>query len=525
MENMDFDNKVEELKGTAKMNFSGLLRVILTGLLVLLQLLMVFYFTYWLRGNYVYIYLILELVGVLFGIYLVNVYRNSSYKIAWLCIFMIFPITGHIMFFLWGNRFSRKRLEKKITKYLTLKSCEYLSQEEGIREEFADKYPNQNKISVYLENHQFPLFKNNKLKYYPFGEDAFKDIFEDIKNAKKFVLINFYIVAQGLLLDELFLILSEKVKEGVEVKFMYDDFGASLRTPKDFKKQFEDAGIEMAVFNPIHQYTDRLYLNYRSHQKIVVVDGNIAYTGGINLADEYANLVDRFGVWKDSSVKVEGDAAWGFTVVFFQMWELCEKPHDLDYNNYRPNKEFEKNDVFCHVISDGPANNPDNPIESLYRQIIYNAKEYLYIATPYLVIEDDLKEALITAAKSGVDVKVITPYIPDKKNVKLLTEYNYGPLLEGGVEILEYKPGFIHSKVIINESCAIVGTINMDYRSFYLHYEDGLFMCNEEIIDVIYGHVQETLKVCISVDYEEWKNRPWYLKAYQYVLNLFQTLV
>ncbi len=513
------------IKGTKKIRFSGLLRIFLVALLVLIQLSTMFFFTYWLRGNYVFIYLTVELISMLLGIFLVNVYRNSSYKIAWLCIFLIFPLTGHIMFFLWGNRYSKKMMEKKITKTIIQNASIYLKQDENIRNEFQVKKPNQNKISVYLENHQFPLFKNNNIGYYPFGEDVFKSIFDDIKKAKKFVLINFYIVAQGILYDTLFDLLTQKVKEGVEVKFMCDDFGASLRTPKDFKKKLEENGIEVAIFNPIHKHTDRLYLNYRSHQKIIVVDGDIAYTGGINLADEYANLVDRFGVWKDTAVRVKGEATWGFTVIFFQMWELCGKTPKLDYNIYRPRKKFEQNDVFCHVISDGPANNPENPIESLYRQIIYNAKEYLYIATPYLVIEDDLKESLVTAAKSGIDVRIITPYIPDKKNVKLLTEYNYGPLLEGGVKILEYKPGFIHSKMIINEECGVVGTINMDYRSFYLHYECGLFMCDKDIINRIYDDFITTMEVSVEVDYEDWKNRSWLLKSYQYVLNLFSTLI
>ncbi|NLJ90428.1 MAG: cardiolipin synthase [Clostridiales bacterium] len=525
METKDFMKNLEELKGTAQIRVSGFIRIVVVGLLVLLQLLIVFFFTYWLRGNYVYIYWCLQLIGILFGIFLVNTYRNSSYKIAWLCTFMIFPLTGHIMFLLWGNRFSKNRMEKKIDKFLTANSDEYLVQEEGLREDFAKQYPHLNNISIYLENHQYPLFKNNKLKYYSSGEDVFRDILSDIKKAKKFVFVNFYIVAQGVLLDELFKILSQKVTEGVEVKFMYDDFGASLRTPKNFKKKLEDAGIEVAVFNPIHRYTNRLYLNYRSHQKIIVIDGNSAYTGGINLADEYANLIDRFGVWKDSAIRVIGDAAWGFSVIFMQMWELCGKLPKYDYNKYRPTGKFEENDVFCHVVSDGPANNPENPIESLYRQIIYNAREYLYIATPYLVIEDDLKEALITAAKSGVDVRIVTPYIPDKKNVKLLTEYNYGPLLEGGVKILEYMPGFIHSKIIINESCGVVGTINMDYRSFYLHYEDGLFFCDQDTIKDIYDDAVKTMEECSLVDYDQWKNRPISLKVYQYVMNLFQTLI
>lgn len=525
MDSKQFNENLEQLKGTAKIYLSGLLRVVLVGLLVLLQMAVVFMFTYWLRGNFIYIYLTLELFAAIFGIYLVNVYRNSSYKIAWLCIFMIFPISGHIMFLLWGNRLSRKRMEKKITKSMIKHNDKYLNQEEGLREEFIKNHPNQNNLSVYMENHQFPLYKNNKLKYYSFGDHVFKDILEDIKNAKKFVLVNFFIVAQGILLDELVDLLVQKVEEGVEVKFMYDDFGASLRTPKDFKKKLEDKGIEVGVFSPIHQYTDRLYLNYRSHQKVVVIDGNIGYTGGINLADEYANLVERFGVWKDSAIRVEGEASWGFTVIFLQMWALCNKPPIKDYKIYGPTKRFQQNQVYCHVLSDGPANNPENPIESIYRQIIYNAKEYLYIATPYLVIEDDLKEALITAAKSGVDVRIITPYIPDKRTVKLLTEYNYGVLLEGGVKVMEYEPGFIHSKVIINENCGIVGTINMDYRSFYLNYECGLFMCEKNIIKKIYEDFVKTMEVCIGVDYEKWQGRSWYLKVYQYVLNLFSVLV
>ena len=319
----------------------------------------------------------------------------------------------------------------------------------------------------------------------------------------------------------LYPILKDKVKEGVEVKFMYDDFGATLRISKNFKKDLEANGIDVAVFNPIHKYTDKLYLNYRNHQKIIVIDGNIGYTGGMNLADEYANIIDRFGVWKDSAVRVEGDVVWGFTVIFLQMWELCDKLPKLDYNLYRPTKEFPQNDVFCHMVADGPVNNPENPIESLYKQIIYNAKEYLYIATPYLVIEDYLKEALVTAAKSGVDVRII----PDKKNVKILTNYNYGPLLAGGVKIMEYRPGFIHSKMIINEESGIVGTINMDYRSFYLHYECGLFMCNKEAINLVYDDFISTMKECIEINYQAWKKRPFHIKVYQYILNLFSTLL
>ncbi len=337
--------------------------------------------------------------------------------------------------------------------------------------------------------------------------------------------MNFFIVGEGVLWDRIHHMLLQKIKEGVNVKFMYDDFGATLRTSKHFRRELEAEGIETAVFNPIHKYTDKLYMNYRSHQKIIVIDGNSGYTGGMNLADEYVNLIDRFGTWKDNAVKVCGDAVWGLTVTFLQMWEICKNGERMDYNPYRPTMEFQSNDVYCHVISDGPANNPNNPIESIYKQIINYAKKYVYITTPYLIIEDDMRQALITAVKSGIDVRIITPYIPDKKNVKRLTNYNYGQLLEAGIKIYEYKPGFIHAKTIINEDCGIVGTINMDYRSFYLHYECGLWMCNREVIDVIKEDLLNTMDISIEISYNEWKSRPWYLKTYQKLLNVFSTLM
>ena len=285
----------------------------------------------------------------------------------------------------------------------------------------------------------------------------------------------------------------------------------------------ESEGIQVRVFNPIHKYTDKLFMNYRSHQKIVVIDGNIGYTGGMNIADEYANLIERFGVWKDTAVRVFGEAVWGLTVTFLQMWEVASTGEYLAYSIYKPTIEFEMNQTFACVISDGPVNNPSNPIENIYKQIIHYANDYLYISTPYLIIEEDMQLALIMAARSGVDVRIITPFIPDKKHVKILTNYNYGVLLANGIKIYEYTPGFIHAKSIINENCGVVGTINMDYRSFYLHYECGVFMAEKKIIGDIKDDFTMTLKQCREVTYAEWKSRPLGLKIYQSILNIFST--
>lgn len=524
----DFSGKTnrlkQELKGRIKNNLSGFLRGCVVGFLVIIQFLIIVMLPLLLQSLTVYFYIILEILSFFVIIGLVNDNRSPSYKIAWISIVLLLPIAGHVMYALWGKSDSKKKIEEKVQAKIK-HGFSFVVHDDELMEEFHKKFYVKSRMSRYLASEGFPLFKNNQIEYYPMGEDAFEVIFEDLEKAEKFILIDFFIVAEGAIWDKIHEILLKKIKHGVEVKFLYDDFGAMIRTNKHFKANLEKEGFEVRVFNPIHKYTDKLYMNYRSHQKILVIDGNIGFTGGFNLADEYANLIERFGVWKDNGIRLEGDAVWGLTITFLQMWEVCSEHEFLDYTIYKPEENFIKNNVYCHVISDGPANNPNNPIESIYRQLIEYSCEFLYITTPYLIIETDMKDALVTAAKSGIDVRIITPNIPDKKNVKMLTNYNYGELLEGGVRIYEYTPGFIHAKTIISEDCGIVGTINMDYRSFYLHYENGVWISDKETISTIKEDLINTINISREITYEEWKNRPFRLKIAQSVLNLFSTLM
>lgn len=510
-------------KGIIKNYLSGFLRAALVAALVFIQFALIILLSLWLQNLIVYFYLILEISSVLVIINVVNDNRGSSYKVAWICVISLLPITGHIMFWLWGKETTNVKIERDVLSKIA-HGTQFLDFHNEIVDEFEKKYPTKTRMVRYLESHGFPLYKNNEITYYPMGEDIFDAIFKDIEKAEKFVMINFFIVGEGILWDKMHEILKRKIIEGVKIMFMYDDFGAMLRTEKRFKKKLEDEGFEVRIFNPIHKYTEKLYMNYRSHQKIIVVDGNIGYTGGMNLADEYVNLVQRFGVWKDNAVRIAGDAVWGLTVTFLQMWDVCESTL-TDYSPYKPTVKILKNEVYCQVISDGPVNNPVNPIVGIYKQIMQYAKRYLYITTPYLVIEDDIKDALITAKLSGIDVRLLTPAIPDKKTVNLLTIYNYGKLLEAGIRIFEYTPGFIHAKTIINEDCGIVGTINMDYRSFYLHYECGVFMCNRESIQPIVKDLVDTMAISREIIYEEWQHRPLSMKIKQRILNIFATLM
>ena len=515
---------LKDLKGRIQNNLSGILRLVITALLVLVQVLLVLYLPFLLQSVTVYFYFVLEICSVIAIVTLVNKNQSPSFRIAWISIVMLLPVSGFIFYAFWGRETKKKKqLDQHILRQISY-GQKFLVQDEAVYQEYVDEHPVAGRMVKFMVNEGFTLTAQNKIKFYPMGEDGFEDIFLALEKAEHFIFIDFFIVAEGALWDKIYEILKRKLSQGVEIKFLYDDFGAAVRTRKYFRQILEHEGMEVRIFNPVHKYTGELYMNYRSHQKIVVVDGEVGFTGGFNLADEYANLIERFGVWKDTGVRVIGEAVWDLTVVFLQMWDACgtDDKH-VDYLKYKKIPDVQ-GDTYCQVISDGPANNPDNPIESIYNQMITFSDEYLYIATPYLIIEDYMKQSLIEASHRGVDVRIVTPNIPDKKYAKLLTNYNYGILLREGVRIYEYTPGFIHAKQIVTENAAIVGTINMDYRSFYLHYENGVWMSGKRIQETVRKDFEELFATGKEISYEEWENRPLRWKMVQPVLNLFSTL-
>ena len=518
------ESYLKDLKGRIQNNLSGFLRLVMTAIVVMTQLGIVLFLPFLLQSITVYFYFILEICSIIAIVTLVNKNQSPSYRIAWISTIMLLPISGFVLYYLWGREGGQK---KKLDQYIMQQISygqKFQIQDEEIYQEYLEENPVAGRMVKYMVNEGYPLTDGNQVKYYAMGEDAFEDIFRALEKAKEFIFIDFFIVAEGALWDKMHEILKRKLKQGVEVKFLYDDFGAAIRTRKYFKQILEHEGMEVRVFNPVHKYTGELYMNYRSHQKILVVDGEVGFTGGFNLADEYANLIERFGVWKDTGVRLCGAAVWDLTVVFLQMWEASASAKEhIDYLKYKKLPQAE-GDTYCQVIYDGPANNPQNPIENVYNQMITFSDEYLYITTPYLVIEDYMKQSLIEASRRGVDVRIVTPNIPDKKYAKLLTNYNYGALLLEGIRIYEYTPGFIHAKQILTENAAIVGTINMDYRSFYLHYENGVWMSGKSIQDTIRKDFYEMFEISNEITYEEWLARPRRWKMIQPILNIFSTL-
>ncbi len=515
---------LQGLKGRVQNRLSGFLRACVVALLVAFQFAIILLLPFFLREYFALFFILMEVLGVTAILALTNDSRSISYKFAWLCIIVVLPISGNIMFSLWGKVGKKNKLNQRIQAQIR-KVDRQLEPDDELLEEFAEKHPVTSRMSRFMQTAGSPIYRNNQAKYYEFGEDAFEDIFEDLEKAEKFIFIEFFIVAEGALWDKLHEILLRKIKEGVEVKFLYDDFGALLRTPTDFAMKLRQEGFQVEVFNPIHKYVSKLFMNFRDHQKIVVIDGNIAYTGGFNIADEYANLVERFGVWKDAGIRVTGDVVWGMTIAFLELWTVYAGDEGLDYDAYRPTAKRPENEVYCHVLRDGPALNPRSFVGSCYRQMIQYAGKILYVMTPYLILEEGLVETFLEAAGRGVDVRIITPHIPDKKHVKWMTEYNYGILLKNGVRIYEYAPGFVHSKVVLNEHCAVVGTINMDYRSFYLHYENGVWIYDDKFQRDVQADFEKSFRESIEITFEDWKGRPLHRKVIQHLLHVFDTLV
>lgn len=351
----------------------------------------------------------------------------------------------------------------------------------------------------------FPVYENTKTKYLSPGEAFHTVLLSELEKAQSYIFIEFFIIEEGVMWDSVLEILKRKAAAGVDVRVIYDDFGCFLRLPKDYPKKLREEGIRCAVFNKFKPLLTATQ-NCRDHRKIISIDGKAAFTGGINLSDEYINVTHPFGHWKDSGILVEGEAAWSLTLIFLQMWLLCgNKEYDIE--KYYPWKgeacPVAKTDSWVQPYADAPYDT-ENVSEHVYLQIINTAKKYLYINTPYLIVDDSMISALALAAKSGVDVRIVTPYRWDKRIVHFTTRSYYRELIKAGVKIYEYSEGFIHSKTFVSDdTIATVGTANLDFRSLYLQFECGVWMYKSEAVTELRDDFLQTLDHCHEIKEDE----------------------
>ena len=440
------------------------------------------------------IYLILSFLLVL---EIVKNVRSISSNLPWIILILLFPVAGTMLYLFIGNDLHSSKILKKVNAEVKLSEKFYVKDEE-IEKELDLK--DLDKLKYISRDANFPVSKNNKVKYYPLGDIGFNAIVSELKKAKKYIFMEYFkINNEGIMWNTILDILKEKQQEGVEIRIMYDDFGSLANLPNDYKEQLEAMGFKAVAFNEVKPWLG-IIMNNRDHRKMIIIDGKVAISGGINISDEYINKKERFGHWKDNVIVVKGEGVYNFVVMFLSLWNAY-KHEDEDYSKFRVNlkKEYKENGYLAAYC--------DNPLddelvgENVYLNIINQAKKYLYISTPYLIIDSEVQKALILAAKRGVDVKIIVPKIADKKIVYSLSSSYFQKLIKNGVN---YTPGFMHSKVFVaDDKVATVGTINLDYRSLYLHFECGIYMEEVDEIKHIKKDLVDTLEECHQVTLEE----------------------
>lgn len=497
----------------------------LIGLALVVNIALYFVFSHFV-GNFVYEAFII--VGVIIAILFMNkANEDPAYKIMWLVLILIFPLFGTILYLHMKTKKGTKQ-QIKTWQSITYNSSKYLEQNLEIVESLKKSdasYSNVNKYLLNFEN--MPVYQNSQSQYISSGEEYFKELFEEIKNAKKYILLEFFIIKPGEIWSELFELLRNKALQGVEVKLIYDDFGC-LDKFSD-KKHFEKLGnhkIEAVPFNKV-QAGLNLFINYRTHRKIAIIDGKVSFTGGVNIGDEYANIERKFGYFKDTAVKITGPAVWNNIVMFFNSWTLSTK-ESVDMAKYVPTFTEvvpAKNKEYIQPFGTGPLSL--EPIaRNLYLKMINTAKDYVYITTPYFIIDTQMQQSLKLASQSGVDVKIIMPATPDKKWLFYVSRSYYEGLIKAGVKIYEYSPGFMHAKMLMIDGVqSLIGTANFDFRSLFLHFENGVLISSSKTNNAIKYDFDSIINSSHLLSLRDLKQRKWYEKMCAQFLRFFAPLI
>ena len=475
-----------------------------------------------------YVDILLKLAGIIIVLWILNREINPSYKLAWTILILVLPILGVVLYLVFGRSriaaIMQQQFERRVEE-----SREYLRDRPETRARLEELDPSAANQSRYISDiSRFPVHENTTAEYFQVGDDMFPVLVRELKQAKKYIFIEYFIINDGIMWQTILHILEEKAAEGVDVRLIYDGFGCLTTLPHKYSEELRAKGISCQVFNPFRPLLN-IIQNNRDHRKLCIIDGWVGFTGGINLADEYINQKERFGHWKDTAVMLKGEAVWNMTVMFLHMWAVIGRSDErVDYEAYFPHRyheeEFES-DGFIQPFCDTPL---DMEIvgENVYLNIINKARNYVYICTPYLIIDNEMMTALCLAAKSGVDVRIMTPGIPDKKLVFLLTQSYYKQLLEAGVRIYEYQPGFLHAKSFVcDDEIGVVGTINLDYRSLYLHFEDGVWIYKNRVIQDIKDDFVQTMEYCRPVELGFCLNRNIWVRMMQNIFRVFAPML
>lgn len=456
---------------------------------------------------------VLILLSIIVAFIVVNSSSDGSYKISWLFFIFIAPVLGSLCYLLFANKKFSKRKRAQLQPTIdAIKSANKVFTERkpllDIEKDFQAA-----PISKYiLKYSRTPLFDKTKTTYYSWGQDGYPMMLEKLRSAKHYIFMEYFIIEPGKMWDEIEKILIQKASEGLDVRLIYDDFGCLKTLPRNYSKKMQKLGVKAYPFNRVKPLID-VKLNSRDHRKITVIDGHTGFTGGVNLADEYINEIVRFGVWKDNVIMLEGEGVFGLTSLFLSNWINCSNEKRIDdFSPYLPHVYMNeippiKSDGFVQPYGSIPLTY-ETVGANVYIDLLMRARKYVYIATPYLILDQEMESAIMQAAKNGCKVKILMPHIPDKKLVFEMSRSYYKHLLKAGVEVYEYTPGFVHSKMfIVDDIIATVGTINLDYRSLFLHFENGVLLYKNECLKDIKQDFEQSFDVSIKVKPEDIKTK------------------
>lgn len=500
-------------------------RTALVALLLLLQIALLVWTIYRFFDYFFYFYFLCVLLSLVVVLHIINKQGEPGYKIAWIIPILLAPVFGGLVYLLCGGN-GLTRQERWRMERMDCHMRDVLDPDKKAEALAPYGWDAVNQACYLEEQAHCPLYTNTDTRYFPLGDDAFQPMLEELRRAERYIFLEYFIIAPGKFWNAVLEVLEEKVAQGVDVRVIYDDVGCLYTLPKHYAQTLRDKGIRCYAFNRFIPVLS-VRLNNRDHRKFCIVDGHTAFTGGINLADEYINEEVHYGHWKDSAILVKGEAAWSMTVMFLTMWENVSGREE-DISGYRPGRlpTLEKGGTsWVQPYADTPLDG--EPVgETVYRNLISKAKKYLYIMTPYLIISDSVNSALCAAAKGGVDVRLMTPHIPDKKTIFEATQAHYEPLLQAGVRIFEYTPGFLHAKNFVSDDLfATVGTVNLDYRSMFLQFEDGIWLCGGDTVLDVKADFLATQKQSEEITLEKARSYSFFRLLFRAVLRIFAPLM
>jgi len=448
---------------------------------------------------------------------------NPAFKLALVIPILIFPVFGGLFYLIYSRKNHRKKQLENLLKAQE-KLAHLLYQEAGVLDRVKELDESVASQMHYIRRvSRYPVCLNTSTEYLSPGEAFFVRLKEQLRSAERYIFMEYFIIQEGVFWNQILDIMVEKANAGVDVRIIYDDLGTLQVLPNHYDRKLRDWGLKCRVFNPFKPIISAT-ANNRDHRKITVIDGRVAFTGGINLADEYINHYERFGYWKDASVMLEGDAVRAFTFMFLSLWNSLG-PEETDHEKFIGTKQYPLSDGFIVAYGDIPTDE-ETVSENVYLNLIMKAKRTINICTPYFVVDNETMTALCLAAKSGVEVRIVTPHIPDKWYIHTITKAHYETLIRNGVEIYEYTPGFMHSKTVVcDHEIGIVGTVNFDFRSLYLHFECAVLMYRTSAIGQMIRDFEEILGTSRKITLEECRKTNPLVRIFRMVLKLFAPLM